>query len=476
MKKIFLLTAAVAGIASLSSCTKEQNQSEGEKVTITVSFQEVVESKVAMEEGQQALDLKWESKDKLTIVGNTTEEFTVASISEDGKTATFTGNAVEGDKFDVILSDRGVDYLTRSITGDYAQSANGKPDGLVYDAVLKGVDTYENVMFSTEWAEAHAGTFAETGCLMLNIQIPEGCTEVSAVKLLASDRLFNSTNEEENEKAFWRSTSVKWTLDPADEALKVYFMTSMFADVFGASSQISVLLEGNTYTFIKDLTFTKETRILPGKRNVITLNGSGWMKTQIKYSSDAGLRQTWTAPYANTCNTIYGPGFILDGTDSQWHLSNGEQGYIEDSSYTEWYTNQSGNPRFKAPMIGIVNLGKAEYLHHMYIQVAQFGNKYSTARVEVYLSNDESNDAELGAHLNQNLLAGLTKDMVDGDWAKWSAKRWVKYVEIPVTSKYIDIYPGHYKAKYIMLVLHSNEAWPYLNLQAINPKVYVKVD
>ena len=476
MKKVFLFAALVAGVMSIASCNKEQNPlTEEGKVTITVSFPEVVESKVAMEEGQQALDLKWENDDKITVVGNTTEVFTVASISEDGKTAVFTGNAVAGDKFDVILSDRGVDYLTRSITGDYAQSANGKADGLTYDAVLKGVNTYENVAFSAEWAEEHGGTFAETGCLMFNIQVPEGCTEVTEVKLLASDRLFNSTNKEDNEKAFWRTTSVKWTLNPA-EPLKVYFMTSMFADVFCPSSQISVLLEGKTYTFIKDVTFTKETRILPGKRNVITLNGSGWMKTQIKYSSDAGLRQTWNAPYANTCNTIYGPGFILDGTNSEWHLSSGDQGYIVDSSYDEWYTNQSGNLRFKAPMVGIVNLGKAEYIQHMYIQLSRCGDKYSTGRVEVYLSNDESNDAELGDHLNQNLTTGLTNEMVDGDWAKWSAKRWVKYADIPVTKKYIDVWPGHYKAKYIMLVLHSTQAWPYLNLQAINPKVYAKVD
>ena len=74
MKKVFLFAALVAGVMSIASCNKEQNpQTEGEKVTITVSFPEVVESKVAMEEGQQALDLKWENDDKITVVGNTTE-------------------------------------------------------------------------------------------------------------------------------------------------------------------------------------------------------------------------------------------------------------------------------------------------------------------------------------------------------------------------------------------------------------------
>ena len=81
MKKVFLFAALVAGVMSIASCNKEQNpQTEGEKVTITVSFPEVVDSKVAMEEGQQALNLKWENDDKLTVVGNTTEVFITVPI------------------------------------------------------------------------------------------------------------------------------------------------------------------------------------------------------------------------------------------------------------------------------------------------------------------------------------------------------------------------------------------------------------
>lgn len=473
MKKVFLFAALVAGVMSIASCNKEQNpQTEDGKVTITVSFPEVVESKVAMEEGQQALDLKWENDDKITVVGNTTEEFKVASISDDGKTATFTGNAVEGDMFDVILSDRGVDYLTRTITGDYAQSANGKADGLTYDAVLKGVNTYENVAFSAEWAEEHGGTFAETGCLMFNIQVPEGCTEVAAVKLLASDRLFNSTNKEDNEKAFCRATSVKWTLNPA-EPLKVYFMTSMFADVFSPASQISVLLEGKTYTFIKDVTFTKETRILPGKRNVITLNGSGWTKHKIEYAGGVGLRQTWCAPYTNFCDLQKGPGHILDGTASDWTIATTDKPYILDDTFDGWIKIYNSNIRFRTPLVAIVNLKKSEYLQHMAIQI---GDTKKTTRVEVYLSNDESNDNELGDHLNQNLLTNLDDAMVEGDWSKWEAKKWIKYLDQNMSKTWYDIYNGHFKAKYIKIVIHSDTKYPEPSMKAINPKVYAKVD
>ena len=118
MKKVFLFAALVAGVMSIASCNKEQNaQPEGEKVTITVSFPEVVDSKVAMEEGQQALDLKWTSEDKIFVIGETTEEFTIGDISTDGKTATFTGNVVAGEKFDVIISDK-ANYSIRNVIYD----------------------------------------------------------------------------------------------------------------------------------------------------------------------------------------------------------------------------------------------------------------------------------------------------------------------------------------------------------------------
>ena len=473
MKKIFLFAAILAGVASLASCNKEQNpQTEEGKVTITVSFPEVVESKVAMEEGQEALDLQWEADDMIFVIGNTTEKFTFVDRSADGKTATFTGNVVTGEKFDVIISDK-ANYSIRNVIYDYKQTANGSTDHVIYEAVLKGVDTYENVSFTNEWAEGHGGTFDQSGCVQFNIQIPQGCTQVNSVKILASDRVFNSTHTGKEEKVFTLSHSVNFTLPAEGEVLTMYWMTSMVADVLEAGSQLSVLLEGKDYTYIKDIDINKESKILPGKRNIFTVNGANWIKTQIKYANLAGLRETWKAPYTNFSDVNKGPGHLVDGTTNDWAPSNSSNPYIIDTTYDAWDYIYSANERFRTPLVAIINLQKAEYLQHMWIKV---GDPDDTKRVEVYLSNDESNDADFGEHLNQNLMTNLTSDMVEGDWAKWEQKKWMKYLDQNMSQQGYDIYNGHFKTKYIMIVIHGAGSYPWPSMKEINPKVYARVD
>ena len=343
---------------------------------------------------------------------------------------------------------------------------------MIYEAVLKGVDTYENVSFTNEWAEEHGGTFDQSGCVQFNIQLPQGCTQVNAVKILASDRVFNTTHTGQEEKAFWMSHSVNFTLPAEGEVLTMYWMTSMVADVLEAGSQLSVLLEGNAYTYIKDIDINKESKILPGKRNIFTVNGANWIKTQIKYAS-AGLRATWKAPYTNFCGVNAGPGILIDGSTNDWASTTGSNPYIIDSTYDEWDYIYSANERFRTPLVAIINLQKAEYLQHMWIKV---GNPNDTKRVEVYLSNDESNDADFGEHLNQNLMTKLTSDMVEGDWAKWEQKKWMKYVDQNMSQQGYDIFNGHFKTKYIMIVIHGAGSYPWPSMKEINPKVYARVD
>ena len=473
MKKVFLFAALVAGVMSIASCNKEQNpQTEEGKVTITVSFPEVVESKVAMEEGQQALDLKWTSKDKIFIIGETTEEFTIGDISTDGKTATFTGNVVAGEKFDVIISDK-ANYSIRNVIYDYKQTANGSTDHVIYEAVLKGVDTYENVSFTNEWAEEHGGTFDQSGCVQFNIQIPQGCTQVNSVKILASDRVFNSTHTGKEEKVFTLSHSVNFTLPAEGDVLTMYWMTSMVEDVLSAGSQLTVILEGSTYSFIKDINVNKESKILPGKRNIFTVNGANWIKTQIKYANQAGLRETWKAPYTNFCGVNAGPGLLVDGSTNDWASATGANPYIIDTTYDKWDKIESGNVRFRTPLVAIINLQKSEYLQHMWFKV---GDYTKTTRVEVYLSNDESNDEAFGDHLNQNLTTNLEDNMVQGYWDLWKQKKWMKYVDQNMSKVGYDIWNGHFKTKYIMIVIHGASSWPSPSMKEINPKVYARVD
>ena len=122
MKKYQIIPAlAVAAMTALVSCEYDDSMTsqDGEQVTITASFPESISSKVAFEEAESGLDLKWQESDYLTIVGETTQKYAVETISDDGKTATFRGTAVTGNSFKVILSDRGVNYPTRAFSGQF---------------------------------------------------------------------------------------------------------------------------------------------------------------------------------------------------------------------------------------------------------------------------------------------------------------------------------------------------------------------
>ena len=496
MKKVFLFAALVAGVMSIASCNKEQNpQTEGEKVTITVSFPEVVDSKVAMEEGQQALDLKWENDDKITVVsGNTAEAFTVASISEDGKTATFTGNAVAGEKFDVILSDLGVNYLKRDLIYAYKQDVNGSlgAENAIYEAVLKDVDVYENVEFTKEWAERHGGTFAESGCIMFNIQIPEGCTDVSHLKLIAPDRIFSSTHAEDSQKLYSRNLSFTTAQTPSDGILKLYCQSSMVTDVIPAGTQLAVILEGknedSSVKYLKEFTIAEQTDITPGKRNIFTLNSAGWtIYNSVSLAHDfettlgsKGLKANWCFPYVNIADAKCTPDQSINqhfsGADGEtWLYPYGDRSYIEDSTFDGWVSDK------KVPMVGIINMGNSYYVNGIYLErgwynfVGKKGANPNNANVEIWLSNDESNDTAFGTHLTQNITAASSNSDIEGDWAKWKSKRWVKFNTLtgnPQKSTVYGLGNGPLKAKYIMIVVKSDDATPLLGYSEINAEIY----
>ncbi len=462
MKKIFLFAAILAGVASLASCNKEQNaQPEGEKVTITVSFPEVVESKVAMEEGQQALDLKWEYDDKITVVGNSTKVFTVASISGDGKTAVFTGNAVEGDKFDVILSDEGVNYLKR----DYTPKVGAASDELKYDAVLKGVNTYENVSFSQSWAAAHGGTFSETGCIMLNIQLPEGCTDITAVKLVAPDTVFSNSNEEGCGKSYARVVKFAEPQTPENGILKVYYMSSMVSDVLKASSEMAVVLDG-AKKFLKEFTISKDTEIAPGKRNVITLNSQNWNECGYNYAHTfTANKKEWKALYTNNCTAANGgPVFAVDQGFKDQYTWNyvASEACSTDSGFDAW----SESVNATATMLGIFNLNTPKYVDAFYLarySNSEFAVKKKTRYGEVWLSNDTSNDIEFPeGYLTTGLIAGAVEaEQIAGYWPRWKSKKWVKLCDFEFpndNANSVDVaVPAPFKAKYMMVLVHTQD-------------------
>lgn len=503
MKKTYIVFAALAAIALFAtSCVKDieptPEVTPSDKSVITAAFPEFIETKVDLEETSTGMDLKWEKDDFLTIVGTTTQKFTIASISEDGKTATFTGTPVEGESFKVILSEKGEDYLSRSFRAEERpDNKEDMSDELKYDAVLENVKDYTNVSFTQEWADANGATLSQTGCLLLYLQLPAGCADVNYAKIFAPGLYFSTTNQPNCEKTHHRDVRFNGTQNPTDGKLKAYCTTSMNEDVIPAGTTIHLQLETKGNAYFKDYTFQNDFNIMPGKRNIIQLNSANWMTSPGSSWANDDKLNNWNAPYVNICANAYGPAWMIDrwtwgtkkenedGTVTYTQENNSlwqypwNNNYILDSSFNDWVYNKDNQPLYQAPMVAIFNLKKVNYVHTIELVKRYVGNRNAkmTTNGEVWFSIDESNDDELGSHLTQNLKNGLTNNLIDGDWTKWRSKKWYKvgdftFAESDQTTR---IYPGGAKAKYMMIVLHegtTNNGMPVLCLTDMNLKIF----
>ena len=304
---------------------------ESGMVTITAAFPELVESKVDFaEQGDgSGLDLTWEEEDYLTVVsGSVSEKYAIASIN--GKVATFTGAPVEGETFDVILSRSG-DYAARTYAGQ-TQATVASTDHLLYDAVLKGVDTYENVSFTAEWAAEHAGTFAQNGCLMLNFKMPEDAGYLKTVTLTAPEAVFYTTNAADGEKTETLTLSLADADMASDNVVEAYIMTSMQEASVAAETELTLTVVSNLGTWSKKFTPGAFT-LKAGMRNVITLNDKNWTVP----TGDG----TEAAPYIiRTVEDLTGMDGKLAAEKKYFAMVND----IDMASVTSWIKIENGTP------------------------------------------------------------------------------------------------------------------------------------
>ena len=254
---------------------------DGGYATIQASFPEQIESKVSLQENDKdtGLVLGWEQTDKLMVSGESVETFLLASI--DGKKATFTGKPVKGEVFDVILSNS-MDYEERSYLTQH-QNGVAATDHLEYDACLKGVDTYNDVKFTEEWAQAHGGELLQSGCLLLHLQLPVDASKVTQVKIETSAPVFYSTNSDSAQKSSGLVVNISEGNIPDNKIIKAYFMTSMQESVIEAGTSIRLTVVTDVGTYCKDFV-SERVSIKPGKRNVIKLNSKNWLPL-VEYKS-----------------------------------------------------------------------------------------------------------------------------------------------------------------------------------------------
>lgn len=495
MKKHICSVAILAASILFSvSCVNEKIGSDNNvqtpvetpsgKVTITASFPEVIDSKVTMVETSTGLDLKWKDTDFLTVVGNTTETFTIkaGSISEDGKTAVFEGNPVEGTSFKVILSDLGEEYSTRDYTPEY-NPAKGQDDmfgNVTYDAVLENVTDYSNVSFTEEWAEKNGAKFSETGVLMLHLQLPSDFPGTRWIKFIASDRVFSDNNQASCNKSYYRRINYGYNYYSPEEnsEFKAYWVSPMNEDVLPAGTVINIVMETNDGNYIKEYTLSSDFHIKPGMRNVLKLNSQNWVKKSLTWAESKALKAGWTVPYVNISATGYTPANLLDGTNNksfgnEWLYPWDTNRCYIDKNFNDWtYTTEHSlgpDPlmKAKAPMLCIIDLGQKELIHTMKIVSRSDASKsLSTTTGEIWISVDSTNDDVL--YHGNIVTANKHTEPQDGQWELWREKKWtkltdVKFAKTTGSTENNDLTIGNIQpqvmcsARYIMLVVHEGK-------------------
>lgn len=214
MKRILYFTLAAATLL-LFSCSKDSSvkpgngSSETVKNSVTISVdipKEGLSTKISFAEDESTKRLTkiaWEDDDVIDVYDGTTHiPFTIvpASISADGKTASFTGNEP------AVASSYVITYNSLSSLNTQMQNGDGTTDHLGYK-VVKTVSDYKTVSF--------AGATTQSSVLQLRALLPD------AIKNSVTKVIFKSNLEVFNGQKELTVALADGTLD-ANDRLDVY--------------------------------------------------------------------------------------------------------------------------------------------------------------------------------------------------------------------------------------------------------------
>lgn len=281
MKKTLIIRTLAAAATALTvfSCQKEIEpaiKADATKlVTITASMPE--DTKIAFEEGEACLSTTWQEGDKITVIGNTTEVYTLTS-GAGSKTAAFTGNAVEGDSFTVICSGNcasASEFNAVSYAGQ-VQNGNGNTGHLRFGATLSGVTDYSNISFSSDWASANGATLSINGVYKFYLKLPAGTAGVSEVRINAPTAIFNLTNNGSSVSEIGTALQ-NCDVSTTDQILTAYAMASAKSASAAAGTVFTVTVvktDGNS--LVKHFTVAEASTLGGGKTHTVKLNDANW--------------------------------------------------------------------------------------------------------------------------------------------------------------------------------------------------------
>lgn len=196
MKRILYFILAAAATLLFFSCSKDSSvkpgngSSETVKNSVTISVdipKEGLSTKISFAEDESTKRLTkiaWEDDDVIDVYDGTTHiPFTIvpASISADGKTASFTGNEP------AVASSYVITYNSLSSLNTQMQNGDGTTDHLGYK-VVKTVSDYKTVSF--------AGATTQSSVLQLRALLPDAIkNSVTKVIFKSNLEVFNGQKE-----------------------------------------------------------------------------------------------------------------------------------------------------------------------------------------------------------------------------------------------------------------------------------------
>lgn len=289
MKTRYIL--AMCLFAALTGCKKDRQEvsaPQAERITIRAVLPEDQTLKGAGL--KTVLSWTWNAGDKIAVVGETTEIFTIKS-GFTPKVAEFEGLAVKGSSFTILYPGEGA---AEADWTDQTQDGNNPMGHLRYTAALRDVDTYQSFSFNEEWAAAHAGTLAQSGVLKLTLGVPAGVKAVSAVSLSADEPIFYAGNGE----TMTEKLSVKTENIDAipGESITAWMTTSWNPVTVPEGTTLYVGIRSGEQLFSRSFLLKQESILKTGVINTITLDDSGWTDETIN-AHYAGGKGTQASPW-----------------------------------------------------------------------------------------------------------------------------------------------------------------------------------
>ncbi|MBQ9597834.1 MAG: hypothetical protein IJR34_06250 [Bacteroidales bacterium] len=172
----------------------EAGSVSGDKILIQAGIADEL-AKVSLTQDPENVEggvkLAWENGDAIRVIDaeddTNNEVFDLVSFS--GKTGTFSGSPVTANSYNILYPGtyETIDDAMDANVFSQTQNGNGSTAHLQYIAVLRGVDSYENIAFTPEWAAAHGGKLKQSSVLRMRIQLPASVSKIASAKLWIPD-------------------------------------------------------------------------------------------------------------------------------------------------------------------------------------------------------------------------------------------------------------------------------------------------